>query len=143
MSASPSDDERALDEQQALVESSLPLLFDTWDDANAHRVKDPVILLVDCEDDIGGEIARAWLGDDAVAAAITDTHAEDQAAATTVFARFVPWLECCSEIPRYFPYLEPALSAKPPKDAFLTISITSGGASALTVPLTARTSFNS
>ena len=116
MTASPSDDERALDEQQALVESSLPLLFDTWDDANAHRVKDPVILLVDCEDDIGGEIARAWLGDDAVAAAITDTHAEDQAAATTVFARF---------------------------DAFLTISITSGGASALTVPLTARTSFNS
>jgi hypothetical protein len=133
MPHSPEDAEEALEAQQALLETSLPLVFEVYDDAIKRKVKEPVVLLLDCEDEIGGEIARSWLGDDSVEDAIfheaADRESDDE---TTVFAIAFPLAECRREIPRVFPYLEPALNA--PANGFLAVSVTAGGASVLIVP---------
>lgn len=127
----------ALEAQQILLETSLPLAFDAFDDAISRNVLHPVVLLLDCEDDIGGEIARAWLGDEAVEDAIlaesSERESDDQ---TTVFAVAFSLAECQQEIPPVFPYLLPALVA--PAAGFLAISVTAGGASVLIVPPDAR-----
>jgi hypothetical protein len=127
----------ALEAQQMMLETSLPLVFQTYDDALKQKVKEPVVLLVDCEDEIGGEIARSWLGDEAVEDAIMHEAAGDpEEGATTVFAVAFSLDECRREIPPVFPYLEAALTA--PASGFLAISITAGGASVLIVPDNAR-----
>ncbi|RIK77597.1 MAG: hypothetical protein DCC67_12485 [Planctomycetota bacterium] len=133
-----SDDvELALEAQQTLLETSLPLVFEAYDDALRRNVADPVVLLVDCEDAIGGEIARTWLGDDVVDDAILAESAERQSEdQTTVFAYAHSLEDCRREIPTVFPYLAPAL--QPPAAGFLAVSITAGGASALVVPPDAR-----
>jgi hypothetical protein len=127
--------EEALEAQQLLLESSLELAFSAYDEALKSKMRDPVVFLLDCEDAIGGEIARSWLGEEAVADAIAD-H-DDEVTETTVFAHAFPFAQCRTEVPAVFPYLRPVLEA-PPVDGFLSISVTSGGASALTVPFTAR-----
>jgi hypothetical protein len=124
-----------LEQQQALAESSLPLLFSTYDEARAAGVADPVVLLLDCEDEIGSQIARAWLGNDPVDDALA---LADEGRDTTVFARPFPWKACRDEVPKTFPYLAAVFKSPPPQDGFLVISITAGGASALTVPFDAR-----
>jgi hypothetical protein len=127
----------ALEAQQMLLETSLPLVFEIYDDALKRKVNAPVVLLLDCEDDIGGEIARSWLGDEAVEDAITHEAASNpEDGATTVFAIAFPLDECRREIPPVFPYLEPALTA--PASGFLAVSITAGGASVLIIPEDAR-----
>jgi hypothetical protein len=139
MSESPDNLDDALEAQQMLLETSLPLVFETYDDAQKRKVKEPVVLLLDCEDPIGGEIARSWLGDEAVEDAITHQAASDPSEGeTTVFAVAFPLAECRREIPAVFPYLEPALVA--PASGFLAVSVTSGGASVLIVPEDARPS---
>ena len=131
--------EEALEAQQLLLETSLPLAFETYDEAVSRKVKDPVVLVLDCEDEIGGEIARSWLGDAAVDDAISYQAASDPAGdATTVFAYAFSLEECRREIPPVFPYLAPALEAPPAPGGFWAIAVTSGGASLLTVPLDAR-----
>jgi hypothetical protein len=131
MDASPDD---PLEQQQALAETSLALLFSTYDEARAAGVADPVVVLLDCEDAIGGEIARSWLGEDAVNDAIGMNDESD----TTVFARSFPWKNSQREIPKTFSYLAPVFQNAPPSDGFLVVSVTAGGASALTVPFDAR-----
>ena len=137
---SPADPEleAALDAQQALLESCLPLVFAEYDQAVQRGLKTPVVVLVDCEDELGGDIARAWVGDEAVDTAIAEQlHERQSDEETTAFARVVSFAEAKREIPQVFPYLEPVFAA-PPQDGFLAISITAGGASALTVPPDAR-----
>lgn len=135
------DTDDPLEQQQMLAESSLPLLFETYDAAVADGIHSPVVVLVDCEDAIGSQIARAWLGDDAVDDAIAnnpDGDADDDP--TTVFARAVSWKKSRREVPEIFEYLAPVFESGPPEGGFLVVSITAGGASALTVPLDARES---
>jgi hypothetical protein len=138
--ADPAPDlEESLEAQQTLLETSLPLAFETYDDAVSRNVKNPVVLVLDCEDEIGGEIARGWLGDEAVDDAISHHAASDPSDdATTVFAYAFSLEECRREVPPVFPYLAPALEAPPAPGGFWAIAITSGGASLLTVPLDAR-----
>lgn len=137
-----SDSEQsALDAQQELVESSLELVFETFDDALKSSVEQPVVILLDCEDSVGGEIARSWLGSAAVDQAVADRHeeeAEPSLAETTVFAYAFPFKKCMQEMPAFFPYLDPIWRQPYPDSGFLTIGITSGGASVLTVPFDAR-----
>jgi hypothetical protein len=128
------DDDVTLEAQQWLLESSLPLAFSAYDEAVAAKQRDPVVFVLDCEDDLGSEIARSWLGDEAVEDAIADREDE---AETTVFAHAFPFAKCRTEVPAVFPYLQPAFHF-PPADGFLAISVTAGGASALTVPFDAR-----
>lgn len=137
MAADRDEVEEALEAQQMLLETSLPLAFEAYDEAVKRKVPEPVVLLIDCEDEIGGEIARAWLGDEAVDDAILAESAERGSDnETTVFAVGYSLAECQREIPAVFPYLEPALRA--PADGFLAISVTAGGASVLIVPADAR-----
>ena len=124
-----------LEQQQTLAETSLDLLFATYEQAIERGMQSPVVILVDCEDEIGGQIARAWLGDDAVDDAIANNPESD----TTVYARAESWNECREEVPETFEYLEPIFAQDAPTDGFLVVSITAGGASALTVPMDART----
>ena len=126
-----------LEAQQMLLESSLELAFDAYDEALRGKLRDPVVFLLDCEDEIGGEIARSWLGVETINDAIADRAVEDDETETTVFAHAFPFAKCRTEVPAVFPYLEPALKS-PPTDGFLAISVTCGGASALTVPFDAR-----
>lgn len=134
-----SDDEAAaLDAQQALVESSLALVFRTYDDAIAEGVAAPVVVLLDCEDELAGQIVREWLGDEAVGDAIADRQAADDGAETTVFARAVPLHLAARELPRVFPYLAPVFAGEPPRGGVLVVGVTAGGASALTAPDDAR-----
>lgn len=131
-------EEQALEEQQMLLETCLELVFDAYDEAVGRGVVDPVVLLLDCEDAIGGQIARSWLGDETVDDAIAAEAARDpEEGETTVFAFAYPLSECREEIPPVFPYLAPGLE-KPPMDGFLAVSVTSGGASLLIVPFDAR-----
>lgn len=132
------DETAALDAQQTLVESSLPIVFATYDEAQADGVAQPVVVLVDCEDELGGEIARGWLGDEAVSDAIAMRHADDPDAETTVFARAVALADCRDELGRAFPYLAPVFESPPPDDGVLVVGVTAGGASALTAPNDAR-----
>jgi hypothetical protein len=131
--------EAALEAQQLLLETSLPLAFEAFDDAIKRNIKDPVVVLLDCEDEIGGEIARTWLGDEAVEDAIAHNAATDPTAnETTVFAHAFSLEECRREVPPVFPYLAPALNGPPSPRGFWAVSITAGGASILTVPFDAR-----
>ncbi|TWT86573.1 hypothetical protein Mal64_33990 [Pseudobythopirellula maris] len=131
-------DSDPLDAQQALVENSLALLFETYDTALSDGVKDPVVLLVDCEDDLGAQIACGWLGEEAVDDAIAMQHAEAADAEaeldTTVYARAFAWRECQQELPSAFPYLADVFAGGPPVGGFLAVGVAAGGASALTVP---------
>jgi len=129
-----------LEYQQALLEESLALVFTAYDQAIAAHVSDPVVILLDCEDPLGEQVARGWLGDEAVDIAIEQVSAEPSSRdeQTTVFAYAFAWHACQQEIPAVFPYLAPVFEQSPPRDGFLAISVTRGGASALTVPWDAR-----
>lgn len=129
--------EAALEAQQMLLESSLELAFQTYD-AVREKMRDPVVFLLDCEDAVGGEIARSWLGDDTVDEAIAAQRSDGDSDKTTIFLCAFPYLKCRSEVPAVFAYLAPVFEGNAPTDGFLAIAVTSGGASALTVPFDAR-----
>ena len=134
----------ALERQQSLLENSLPAVFSAYDEAVRRKVTRPLVFLLDCEDEIGGEVARAWLGAHAVADAIeqrqleSDSDAEQGRDETTVFAHAFPFDQCRREVPQVFPYLESLFEMPLPSDGILAIVVACGGASALTVPFSAR-----
>ena len=141
----PSNEDPVLEAQQALLEMSLPLVFDAYDAATKSGMRQPVVFLLDCEDAIGREIAEGWLSTQAVQAAVeqqqllaADVEVAEAGSQTTVFAHAFPLEDCRTEVPEVFPYLTPVFSAGSPRDGFLVIAVTCGGASALTVPLSAR-----
>ncbi|MCH2114899.1 MAG: hypothetical protein MK171_08325 [Pirellulales bacterium] len=143
-------EESILDSQQELLETSLPLVFAAYDAARKSGMDQPVVLLIDCEDAIGRKIVRSWLGADTVQEAIeyrqlmdsTELAASDEAPGgqTTVFAHAFSLEACRQEVPAVFPYLSSVFDELLPANAFLAIAVTCGGASALTVPLSARDS---
>lgn len=129
----------ALEAQQSLVEDSLPLVFQTYDEAITAGEKSPVVILLDCEDPLGGEIARGWLGDEEVDQAIAIQQAEGNGdESPTVFARAIAWELCREELCEAFPYLAAALAEPPTDEGVLVLGVTAGGASALTAPFSAR-----
>lgn len=135
-------EEASLEAQQLLVESSLPLIFETYDEAVKQGDADPVVLLVDCEDELGSQFACGWLDEETVNDAIAFQQAEeedgDPESQTTVFARAIAWKLCRAELAEAFPYLAEVFADVPPTDGVLVIGVTAGGASALTAPFTAR-----
>jgi len=136
----PTDKDSAADDpaaqaQQELLESCVDLVVETREAALADKVSDPVVLLIDCEDDIGQEIATAWLGAEVVRNAIADQRLDDpNGDVTTVYATAFAWDKCRHEIPSVFDYLAPMFESRPPASGFLAIAVTAGGASAFTVP---------
>ncbi len=135
------DDEAATLAQQEMLENCLELVFDAFDEGVADKVVDPIVFLLDCEDEIGEQIASAWMGAEAVRDAVAEQQLVDPGSdLTTVFARAFPLAESRQEVPSVFPYLASVFDAELPTDGFLAIAVTAGGASAFTVPLTARDS---
>ena len=135
------DDEAATLAQQEMLENCLELVFDAFDEGVADKVVDPIVFLLDCEDEIGEQIASAWMGAEAVRDAVAEQQLVDPGSdLTTVFARAFPLAESRQEVPGVFPYLASVFDAELPTDGFLAIAVTAGGASAFTVPLTARDS---
>jgi hypothetical protein len=138
----PESSER-VDQMEVLVESSLPLIFSTYDQARHDLVRDPVILLIDCDDAMGREIVEAWLGPEMVDDAILAIEAErdDDGALddghTTVFARPMPLAVCRREIPPVFPYLNGGFDSLPPH-AVLVMAVSNGGAATFVVPFSSR-----
>lgn len=118
--------------QERFLEESLDLVFAAYDEALDGEPT--VVLLLDCEDDIGGEIARGWLG----AEAVEDAIAQQSANETALFAYGFPMARCAEEVPRVFPYLAPVFEEPPPAEGFLAVVVAAGGAAAFTVPASAR-----
>ena len=131
--ASSEDD--PLELQQSLCETSLPLLFEAFDDAGRDGIDPAVVVLLDCDDSVGGRIARAWLGDAAVDDALAEFSAD---ADTAVYAQVLAFADARRELSQMFPYIAAVFDDRPADDGFLVVSVTAGGASALTVPLSAR-----
>lgn len=125
--------EAALEAQQSLLEDSLSLVFEIYNAAREENTAQPVVILLDCEDEIGGQIARSWLGE-----TVDDAIAAQSAEMTTVFAHAFALSDCREQVPAVFPYLQPVFEEPYPEDGFLAISVTAGGASALTVPFEAE-----
>jgi len=125
--------------QQELLESCLDLVFDTFDEGLAENIVDPVVFVLDCEDEIGEQIASGWLGSEAVRGAVAEQQLQDDSGeTTTAYARAVSMAECRREVPIVFPYLGPVFAGDPPADGFLAIAVAAGGASVFTVPMSAR-----
>ncbi len=124
-----------LELQQELAEANLPTIFAAYEEAKSEGIKQPLILLLDCEDELGGAIARSWLGDEQVdnAIAIENQSNEDESL-TTLFALPAEWQDCREELKESFPYLSEFFESDYPEDGLLVLSITAGGASALGVP---------
>ncbi len=130
---------QALEQQQDLVEANLPTVFTAYDEAKSEGVIEPLILLVDCEDDLGGQIARDWLGDEQVDNAIAiENQSKENESLTTIFALPTEWHESREELSESFPYLAEFFEGEYPQDGLLVLSITAGGASGLGVPFDAR-----
>ncbi len=124
---------------QSLLETSLGLVFEEHDRARESGLDTPVVFLLDCEDELGGEIACAWHGSEAVSDAIAierSQRSDDDA--TTVLATAVSLDDCRREVPRVFPYLADSFHQPPPDDGFLAVVVAQGGATTFTVPLSAR-----
>ena len=129
--SSTADEQAAI--QQALLVDCLPLVSETYATALRERVAVPVVFLLDCEDEIGGEIARAWRGDDAVDNALATETDDDDQQATTVLAVAHPFLQCAAEVPGVFPYLAASFKDPPPEGLLLAIVVAAGGAASYTV----------
>lgn len=142
LTGSTGNETQDMDGREALLEDCLPQLFDTYERALEDNIVDPVVFLVDCEDDIGAAMARSWEGDDAVDAAIlANAHSDGvdpQSSITTTLARAFTFQECKNEVPRWFPYLSGTFDRSPPNDGFFVVVVTYGGAGSFTVPDGAR-----
>ncbi|MEM1304988.1 MAG: hypothetical protein AAGG46_08825 [Planctomycetota bacterium] len=129
--------EQAQAAQQLLVDEALPAMFAAYDAAVEDGIETPAVVVLDCEDELGGAIARALLGEEVVDDAIADQQAED-ADIVTVFTAAYGWDDCREQATTYFPYLAEAFDQGPPDDGFLALGVTAGGASAFTAPFDAR-----
>lgn len=148
---SSGDDATDMEAKETLIESSLVQVFAEYDYAKKRGMRDPVVFLVDCEDEIGGPMARGWEGDEAVDAAIQESieDAEDEDGeenlpesederCITALARAFPLADCRREMPQFFPDLMPTFKSPPPEDGFFAVVVTAGGAATFTVPHSAR-----
>lgn len=138
------DESSALEAQQEFVESALELVFQTHAGAIEEGVPEPIVVLLDCEDELGGQIARGWLGDQTVDDAIALEHAgasdgeePDATEVTTAFAHAMPLAEAAGELSEAFPYLADSLQEIDPAEGVVILGVTAGGACLLTAPFDA------
>jgi len=150
-----SEAQQAMAAREELVEGNFDQVVAGYKHARGQGERDPVVFLVDCEDTIGSEIARAWEGDEAVDEAILEarhagpTASEDPAAdssptadaspavesPTTILVRTFPFADCRQEIPGVFPYLADSFHEPPADDQFLIVVIAAAGAATFTAPI--------
>ncbi len=144
------DEQTAAALREHLVESNFKQVLDGYQAAIKGGEKNPVVFLLDCEDPIGGEIARAWEGDEAVDEAILDAQHEQPSGdaaseegssqestetRTTILVRAFPFADCREEIPEVFPYLAESFQEEPAAGNFLVIVVAAEGAATFTAPV--------
>ena len=138
-SSAPATAERDLDAdmdaREALLEGSMEQVLSVYDEALDDGMHLPVIFLVDCEDQIGGKLARDWVGREEVDEAITANRAAGNAELTTTFAQSLSFADCQEYVPRMFPYLQGTFDQPPGEDRMITLVVAEGGAATFFVPL--------
>jgi len=96
---------------------------------------DPVIWLVDCEDDVGGRIARVWVGGPALEKQIAARKRGERPGRTTVIVRPIPYDEVGVMLQFDFPYLAGVGPERPGKEEICVFVVSLGGAASLFMPI--------
>lgn len=142
-------DSDAMTLREHLIEGNFDEAVAGYNHARQQGEADPVVFLVDCEDSIGAEIARAWEGDEAVNDAILDARhggpvgegdSSKEAAAeaeqrTAILVRTFPFADCRQEVPNVFPYLADSFRQPPAAGTFLVVVVAADGAATFTAPI--------
>jgi hypothetical protein len=100
---------------------------------------DPVIWLVDCEDDVGGRIARTWVGGDSLEKQIAARKRGERPGHTTVIVRPIPYDETEFMLRYDFPYLAEVVPERPSKQEICVFVVSLGGAASLFMPIEKQT----
>ena len=124
-----------MDTRESLLEGSLEQVLSVFDEALDDGMHLPVIFLVDCEDQIGGKLARDWVGREEVEEAITQNRATGNPDLTTTFAQSLSFADCQEYVPKMFPYLQGTFDRPPSEDQMITIVVAAGGAATFFVPI--------
>ena len=136
--AAPSD-ENAEAVRDELIEVCLHQIFAAFDEGCQQMIDTPVVFLVDCQDEIGGGLARAWKGDAAVERFVKEQSGKGATQDSVIMlAAAYAYADCCQEVPETFPYLAGTFEGKPPEDGFIAVVVAAGGAATYTVPHDAR-----
>lgn len=128
------DLEADMDAREELLEGSLEQVYTVYEESLGEGVYFPVVFLVDCEDELGGRLARDWVGREEVDEAIEANHAGGSNTITTTFAQCLSFQDCQDYVPQMFPYLQGSFQQAPPEGTFIAIVIASGGAGSFFVP---------
>ena len=101
----------------------------------SKSMADPVVFLVDCEDDVGGRLARTWLGGPAVDQQIAARKRGERPGHTVVLARPVPFDEVEVMLRFDFPYLAEVAPERPGEHEICVFVVALGGAASLFMPI--------
>jgi hypothetical protein len=128
------DFEADMDAREELLEGSLEQVYTVYEEALEDGVYLPVVFLIDCEDELGGKLARDWVGREEVDEAIESNRAAGKGTLTTTFAQCLSFQDCQDYVPKMFSYLQGSFQQAPPEGTFVAIVIASGGAASFFVP---------
>ncbi len=118
----------------AFLRAYLKQVRAAFDNAVVKQMPQPIVFLVDCEDDIGGRIARAWCGDAAVDQQIAARKNGQRPGKTTVLVRALPYQTAQEMVQFDFKYLTEIFPEPPTTDEVCVLIVGMGGAASLFVP---------
>lgn len=132
------DFEADMNAREELLEGSLDQVQAIYVEALEEGVYFPVVFLVDCEDVLGGKLARDWVGREEVDEAIEANQAASNHALTTTFAQALSFRDCQETVPLMFPYLQGTFQQAPPEGTFIVVVVACGGAATFFAPIETR-----
>jgi hypothetical protein len=128
------DLEADMEAREELLEGSLAQVYSVYEEALEDGVYLPVLFLVDCEDELGGKLARDWVGREEVDEAIESNRKASKNALTTTFAQCLSFQDCQDYVPKMFDYLQGSFQQAPPEGTFIAVVVACGGAATFFVP---------
>jgi hypothetical protein len=128
------DLEADMDAREELLEGSMEQVYTVYEESLQDGVYLPVVFLVDCEDELGGKLARDWVGREEVDEAIESNRSDSKRALTTTFAQCLSFQDCQDYVPKMFSYLQGSFQQAPPEGTFIAIVVACGGAATFFVP---------
>ena len=96
-----------------------------WRDATTRGMKDPVVFIFDCHDEIGGPVARGLVGHKEVEGAIARSEKAEIDDAILLICR--PFDECQEMIRMGFHHLDGIAAERPREDVILWVVFAAGG----------------
>ena len=85
-------------------------------------------------DELGGKLARDWVGREEVDEAIESNRSDGKRALTTTFAQCLSFQDCQDYVPKMFSYLQGSFQQAPPEGTFIAIVVACAGAATFFVP---------